>query len=66
MINKKYDTVVTLQKSNSKLVEWSELYTTDTQIHNRTLSCLGKGTWIKYGGVKLVLWAKTSILSEMM
>jgi hypothetical protein len=37
-----------------------------TQIHDRSLTLLGSGTSIKNGGVKLVLWAQTSPLIEMM
>jgi len=33
---------------------------------NRLLSWLGKDTSIKSGGVKLVLWAQSSTLGEMM
>ena len=37
-----------------------------TQIHDKPLSWLGTGTSIISGGVKLVLWAQSSPLSEMM
>ena len=40
--------------------------TPSTQIHNLLLFCLDKSTSIKCGGVKLVVWAKTSSLNEMM
>jgi hypothetical protein len=36
------------------------------QIHDRWLTCLGTGTLRNSEGVKLVLWAYTSPLSEMM
>lgn len=35
-------------------------------IHDRSFSCLGTGTLINSGGVKLTLWAKISRLCEMM
>ena len=37
-----------------------------TQIHDRSLFWLGTGTSIESGGVKLVLWAQSTPLSEMM
>jgi hypothetical protein len=39
--------------------------TSNTQIHDRSLSWLNTSTSIKGGGGKLVLWAKISLLSEM-
>lgn len=35
-------------------------------IHDRSLSCLGTDTSITGGGVKLVIWAQTCHLSEIM
>ena len=43
-----------------------KFYTPNTQIHDRSLSWHGTGTSIKRGRVKLVLWAQTSPLHEMM
>ena len=39
------------------------MYTSDT--HDRSICWLSTGTSIKSGGVKLVLWAQTSPLSEI-
>jgi len=48
---KNNDTVGTIPKSNIKID------TPNTQIYDHSLSCLGTGTLLKSGGVKLVLWA---------
>ena len=40
--------------------------TANTQIHYRSLFWLGTGTSVKSGIVKLVSWAQTTLLSEMM
>ena len=40
--------------------------TPSTRIHNLLLFCLKKSTSIKCGGVKLVVWAKTSSFNGMM
>jgi hypothetical protein len=40
--------------------------TPNTPIHDLSLSCLDTGTSITCGGVKLVIWAQTFPLSEMM
>jgi hypothetical protein len=42
-----YHTVRTFPKSNRKIVERSEIDTTNTQIHDHSLSCLGTCTSIK-------------------
>ena len=55
MKNNKYHTVETVLKPNIKIVERDKLDTSNTQIHDRSLSWLGTGTSIKSGGVKLVL-----------
>jgi len=39
MKNKKYHTVGTVPKSNRKIVERGKVYTPNTQIHDRSLSC---------------------------
>ena len=39
-----------------------KLDTTNTHIHDWSLSWLGTGTSVKSGGVKLLLWAHTSLL----
>ena len=54
MKDKNYHTFRTVPKSNRKIVEKSKLDTSNTQIHGRSLSCLGTGTSIKSDGVKLV------------
>ena len=40
--------------------------TTNTRMHDLSLSRLVTRTSIKSGGVKIVLWSQTSPLSEMM
>jgi len=37
MINKKYQTVGTTPKSNIKIVERGKIYTSNTQMHDRSL-----------------------------
>jgi hypothetical protein len=61
-----YHTVGTVPKSNIKIVERGKIDTLNTLIHDCLLSCLGTVTSIKSGGVKLVLWAQTSYLNDMM
>ena len=62
---KKYYTVETVAKSNRKIIERGEIDISNTQIYDRSLSCLGTGTSIKSGWFKLVLLTQTSPLSEM-
>ena len=47
------------QNQIEKTVEKDKIDTSNTQIHDRSLSWLGTGTSVKSGGVKLVLWYKT-------
>ena len=42
--NKKYHTVRTIPKSNIKIVERSKIDTTNTQIHDLSLSWFGTGS----------------------
>ena len=49
------------QKSNIK--ENGKFNTSNKQLHERSLSSIGSGTSIKSGGINLVLWAHTSLLS---
>ena len=53
MKNKKYYTVGTIPKSNIKIVKRGKIDTSNTKIHDHSLSCLGTGTAIKSDGVKL-------------
>jgi len=56
MKNKEYHSVGTVPKSNRDIVERGKLDTTNTYIHDRSLSCLGTGgTSIKNGRVKIVI-----------
>jgi hypothetical protein len=48
--------------TNSKIAERSEIDAPKTQIHDGALSCPGACTSIKSGGVKLIVWAQTSLL----
>ena len=49
-----------------QIVEKGKIDTSNKQIPDHSLSWLGTGTSIISGRVKLVLWAQTSPLSEMM
>jgi hypothetical protein len=62
----KYYTLGTHPKSSRKIEERDEINTLNTQIHDRSFSCLGTGISIKIGEVKLILWAYTSPFSIMM
>ena len=62
----KYHTVGTIPKSNIKIVERVKMDTLYTQIHDRSLSWLGTDTSMNDRGVKLVLRAQNSFLSELM
>jgi hypothetical protein len=66
MKNKKYHTAGTFPKSNVKIDEKRENRYLNTHKNDRTLSWLGTCTSIKRGEAKLVLWAQTSPLTEMM
>jgi len=66
MKNKKYHNVRTIPKSHTTILERGKIDTPDTQIHDCSLSCLFTSASIKPGGVKLVVWAQTSLLNEMM
>ena len=59
MKNKKYHTVGTTKNPNIKVVERGKHDTTNTHIHERSLSWLGTGTSIKRSGVNLVLCVQT-------
>ena len=58
MKNKKYHTVRTVSKSIRKIVKSCKICTTNTHVHDRSLSWLGTNNSIKSGNVKLVLWAQ--------
>ena len=45
MRNKKYHTVRTISKSNSKIVERSKIDISNTQIHDPSLSWFNSETW---------------------
>ena len=51
------------KKFQNPIEKW---YTLNTQIHDPSFFCLGAATFIKSGGVKLILMAKTFPLIEMM
>jgi hypothetical protein len=52
--DEKFHAIGTIPSSNNRIVERNKIDTTNTQIHNRSLSWLGTGTAIKSGGVKLI------------
>jgi hypothetical protein len=58
MENKPYNIVGKDSKSSRTSVERDKIDTPST--HSDLLSWLGTGTYIESGGVKLVLWARTS------
>jgi hypothetical protein len=45
MKNIKYHTVATIPESNIKIVERGKVYTSNTQIYDRSLSCLSCELW---------------------
>jgi len=61
--NKKYHTIGTFPKPNSKIVERSKIDITNTQMDDLSLSWFGTGTSLLSGRVKLVLWLQASPLS---
>jgi hypothetical protein len=62
----KYHTVRTVLKIQYQNTERGKIDTPNTHIHDRSLSWLGIDTSIQSGVFKLVLWAQTPPLSEMM
>ena len=60
MENEKYHTVGTVSKLTTEKVKRGKFDTQNTQIHERSYSCLEKGTSIKSGGIKLVLWVSNT------
>lgn len=54
MINHLFGTVL---NPDNKIIENVKIDTTNTQIHDGSLSCLGTYTSITIGVAKLVLWA---------
>ena len=66
MQTQKYHTVGTILKSYRKIIERGKIDIHNTKIYDLSLSWLDAGTSIKNYGVKLVLWAQTSPLTEMM
>ena len=63
---KKYPTVEAVPNCNRRIVEKGKIDTPNIQLHDWSLFWLSTGTSIRSGRVKLVLWAQTSPLSEMM
>ena len=63
---KKYHTVTTVTKSNSKMVERGKIDTPNTYIHDDSFFHLCTCISIKSVGFNLVLCVQTSSLSEMM
>jgi hypothetical protein len=59
MKNKIYHTVGTFPKTKRKIVDRGKIDTPNTQIHDRSLSCLGTGISKKMVRVELVLLAQT-------
>jgi hypothetical protein len=49
-----------------KITERGKIDTSNTQIHDHSLSWLGTDTSIKGGGCRLVWWTQASPLNEMM
>ena len=65
MKNKNHHNVGTFLQSNWKIIQRGKIYTLYTQIYDRSLSWPSPGTIIKGGGVRLVLWAKSSPITCM-
>ena len=61
---KKTHTVITIPKSNIKIVKRDKFDHPSTHIHDHTLTWHGTGTSIKSGGVDLVTWIQRSPLSK--
>ena len=57
----KYHTVGTILKSYRKIIERDKIDTSTAKIHDHSLSWLDTDT-----SIKLVSWAQTSTLTEMM
>jgi hypothetical protein len=51
---KRCDTAGTIPKSNRKIVERDKIDTSNTQVHDRSLSWCGTGTLINSGGVNFM------------
>ena len=66
MKKKKYHAVETASKSDRNIIERGKIDTSNTHIHDVSISPLGTGTSTKSGGVKLALWAQTFPPSKMM
>jgi hypothetical protein len=66
MVSKWYHSVLTVHKSNRKIVELAKIDTSNTHIHDHSLSLLGTGTSVESDSVKLGQWVQISPLSEMM
>ena len=58
----KYHTVGTPLKSNNKIVERDQINTHSTQVHDRSLSCLGTSISIKSGGLNKFYRVKPPLL----
>ena len=56
----------TIAKSNRKIVERGKIDTPNSQIHDRSISWFGTVTSVISGGVKLVLWAQSSLLLDIL
>ena len=54
------------KEKRKKYIKRGKIDTHSTDIHDRALSGLGRGTSIKSDGVKRVAWTNTSHCSEMM
>lgn len=66
-MEKRYQTVLTIQKFDRKIVVRDKLDYPNTYIHSGSFSWLGIGTGtIKSGEVELVLWVKTPFLLKIM
>jgi hypothetical protein len=55
---RKKNVIGTVPKFKNNIEERDKIDTTNTQIHDRSLSWLGTDTSIKRGEVNLVLWAQ--------
>ena len=56
----------TVPKSNRKIVERGKIETPNTETHDSSLSWFGTVTSVKSVGVRLVLWAQSSLLLDIL
>ena len=56
-----YNIIEAVLISNYKITERGKSNTSNNQINDRATSWLGRGTSLKFGDIKIILWAQTSL-----